>query len=72
MTKKDYVLIAAVLNAQLKDARSSVEHCQPKHRNSWLARESAVHDMISAFNDKLTDENERFSAATFLKACLSK
>lgn len=59
MTKKDFELIAAILDNGLIVAPSSMAETAREQRDEYARR----------FADRLAEENPRFNRARFLRAC---
>lgn len=71
MSKKDYEIIAAVLNEELRMNNISLN--VPYENDAYYARYEAKQDeldnVISALAAKFGEGNPRFDRAIFVKAC---
>ena len=68
MTRKDFQLIADVLNDALTDAREDTR----AGRWGGGAASSAINALALNFANELGDLNPRFDRDRFLKACLQR
>jgi hypothetical protein len=70
MTRKDYVLIADTIAAQVRDIAEEQFHARAHTDKAILSGERlGVHNLAQRLADKLWQDNYRFDRKRFIDAC---
>lgn len=70
MTRKDYVLIADTISAQVRDIAEEQFHARDRTDKAILSGERlAVYNLANRLADHLWQDNPRFDHKRFIDAC---